>query len=93
MYLEFIRAAEPVFLAVPIDENTGQVIADTLLAWLRPFIIVATIAIALYFVTQKAFSKVWTVVIIGAVVFALTIGSGETSVIGRLAAFFANLFS
>lgn len=88
MYFEL---AETVYAAAPIDANTGQVIADTLLGWIRPFIIVATVAIAVYFVTQKAFSKVWTVIIIGAVVFALTIGTGETSIIGRLGTFFSNL--
>ena len=81
-----------VTLAADINDQTGQVIADTLLAWIRPFIIGGALAIALYFLVQKQFSKVWTVVIIGAVVFALTIGTGETSIIGRLATWIASWF-
>lgn len=79
------------YLAAP-SNDTGQVIADTLLAWIRPFVIVVTLALALYFVAQKSFSKVWTTVIIGAIVFALTIGTGATSLIGRLGTWIASWF-
>lgn len=83
-------AVDTVYLA--IDDKIGENIATTFTNILRPIIVVAVIALALYFGLQKQFSKVWTVVIIGAVIFALTIGSGANSLIGRLAAFFANLF-
>lgn len=75
-----------------VDENTGQVIADGLLAWIRPFVVIGTLAIALYFLLQKQFSKIWTTIIVGAIVFALTIGSGESSLIGRLASWIASWF-
>lgn len=81
------------YLAAPIDNNTGQVIADSFLAWLRPFIIVIVLGLALYFAFQKQFSKVWTVVIIGVVIFALTIGSGSTSLIGRLGTWVSSWFA
>lgn len=84
-------SGDTIYLAV--DEQTGQAISDTLLGWIRPFIIVGAIGLALWFLLQKQVSKVWTVIIIGAVVFALTIGTGETSLIGRLATFFNELFA
>ena len=80
-------------LAAPIDDNTGQVIADSLLNWIRPFILVGVLALALYFLLQKQFSKVWTTIIIGAVVFALTVGTGESSLVGRVAGWMASWFS
>lgn len=75
-----------------IDDTVGTTIAATFTNILRPIIVVAVIGLALYFVAQKQFSKVWTVVIIGAVVFALTIGSGDSSIIGKLAHWFATKF-
>ncbi len=75
-----------------IDDTIGTKLATTFTNILRPLIIVAAVALALYFAVQKQFSKVWTVVIIGAVVFALTIGTGDTSLIGRLAKWISSWF-
>lgn len=76
-----------------INPETGQNIATNIVTFFRPLLIVGVVAIAAYFAFQKQFSKVWTVIIIGAVVFALTIGSGDSSIIGQLAYFLTNLFN
>lgn len=74
-----------------IDENTGQNIADALVAWLKPAVFVVTLALAIFFAVQKQFSKVWGVIFIGAVIFALSLGTGESSIIGKFAQFIVSL--
>ena len=76
-----------------ISNDTGQKLADTLVAWLRPAVFIVVLALALFFGLQKQFSKVWTVIIIGAVIFMLSIGSGESSIIGKIAQFIYTLLS
>lgn len=76
-----------------INSETGQKIADTVVAWVRPGVILATLGLALFFGLQKQFSKVWTVIIIGAVIFALSLGTGESSIIGKFAQFIYDIFN
>lgn len=92
-YIEYL-GSQIGYLAEITDETGGN-IATRIVTFFQPLLIVGVVAIAAYFAFQKQFSKVWTVIIIGAVVFALTlnIGIGETSLVEQLANFLVGLFN
>lgn len=84
-------AAGPASYLAAVNRETGNQIAQTIVDFMQPLLVVGVIAIAAYFAFQKQFSKVWTVIIIGAVVFALTLNIGGESIVKQIADFFVDL--
>lgn len=87
MSMYFTQAHQILATYLAISDQTPVQWTNTVLAWARPGIFLVTAGIALAFVAKKAFSKVWGTILIGAMVFSLTIGSGDSSLIGKLAHF------